>query len=295
MDVLLTGGTGFIGTHLGGELLERGHSVTALARDPGAATTPEGIETVRGDVTDLDSLEAAADGKDALVQLVAVSPLRKPRGGNAMHDRVHRQGTANAVEAAEAAGIDRFVQLSAIKADPDGPTAYLRAKGRAEEHVRASDLDWVIVRPTVVFGDGGEFLGFVRRVAPPYLTPLPGGGSTRFQAIWVGDFVPVVADALESADHVGETYEIGGADRYTLAEIAAMVHEANGRPTTVVPIPMALAGLGMGIGEHVPYFPFGRDQFVSLKMDLVTDDNDLGAFGLAEDDLRGLRDYLGLE
>ena len=294
MDVLVVGGTGFIGSNLCRELDDRGHDVTAFSRSPEDADLPAGVETEAGDVTEVEDVTAAAEGADVLVNLVALTPLMRPKGGEGMHDRVHRAGTENCVVAAREAGVDCFYQQSAIHADPDAPTAYLRAKGRAEEIVRESDVEHVIVRPTTVFGDGDELRGFVRKVAPPYVTPLPGGGDLRFQLIWVGDFVPIVADAVEDEAHLGHTYEIGGADLLTLAEIAKMVHRANGRSATVIPIPMGLAGVGMTLGQYVPGFPFGPDQYRSLQMDLVTTDNDLETFGVAPSDLRTFRDYLGL-
>ena len=294
MDVLVTGGTGFIGSHLCRELSDRGHDVTAFARTPGDADLPAAVETVSGDVTEVDDVTAAAGGADALVNLVSVSPLTRPKGGEEMHDRVHRAGTENLVRAAEEAGVERFFQQSGIHADPDGPTPYLRAKGRAEEIVRESDVDHVIFRPTTVFGDGDEIVPFVKTVAPPYLTPLPGGGKTRFQLIWVDDLVPMIADAVADERHVGETYEIGGPDVLSLAEIAEMVHRADGRSSTTIPIPMALAGIGMTVGQYVPFFPFGPAQYRSLQMDLVTSDNDLDAFGVDPANLRTFADYLGV-
>jgi len=292
MEVLVTGGTGFVGSRLCAELDDRGHEVVAFARDPESGDVPAGVATTRGDVTDVEAVTDAVEGMDAVVNLVAVSPLTRPKGGEVMHDRVTRAGTENCVVAAEAAGVDRFVQQSGIHADPNGPTAYLRAKGRAEVLVRESDLDHVVVRPTTIFGDGGEFVPFVKLVAP-YLTPLPGGGTTQFQLIWVEDFVPMLADAVEDDAHVGHTYELGGPDVLTLARVAELVHRADGRSSTTIPVPMSLVGLGMTLGSYVPGFPFGPDQFRSLQMDLVTDENALDAFGVDPSALRTFSDYLG--
>jgi len=294
MEILVTGGTGFIGSRLCAELDSRGHSVTAMARNPDDGDLPDSVTNVTGDITDPASIEGAFDGHDAVVNLVALSPLFKPRGGNQMHDRVTRGGTENAVREAESAGVDRFVQLSGIGADPNGPTAFTRAKGQAEEIVKASDLDWVIVRPTAVFGEGGEFIPFIKKVALPYLTPLPGGGRTRMQVIWVEDLAPILAAAVEEDEYVGGVYEIGGPDRLTIATIADLIHRSEGRSTAVLPIPMPLAGIGMAVGGLVPGFPFGTDQYRSLKMDLVVSENDVDEFGIDESELRSLADYLGV-
>jgi NADH dehydrogenase len=292
MKILVVGGSGFIGSHLCRELKNRGHSVTALSRSPGNDDLPKGISKAMGNVTAYDSMHEAFDGMDVAVNLVALSPLFKPSGGDEMHDRVHRQGTENVVRACEEHGVSRLVQMSALGADPNGDTAYIRSKGQAEEIVTSSSLDWVIFRPSVVFGDGGEFVSFTKKLAPPYFTPLPGGGKTRFQPIWVKDLVPMLADACEDDDHVGETYEIGGPEQLTLAEVAETIHGAAGRSVTVVPVPMALAGVGLSVAGKVPGFPMGADQYRSLKFDNTTADNAIGAFGVSEADLTTLGSYL---
>lgn len=293
MNVLVTGGTGFIGEKLCRELDDRDHDVTALARSPEEADLPDSVERAMGDVTAYDSIEGAFADQDLVVNLVALSPLFKPKGG-ATHESVHLGGTENVVRAAEEHGVDRIVQMSALGADPDGPTAYIRAKGNAEAVVRESDLDWTIVRPSVVFGDGGEFVSFTKKLTPPYLAPLPGGGKTKFQPIWVGDLVPMLADCAEDESHVGETYEIGGPEVLTLADVAKQARRAAGQSVTVVPVPMGLAGAGLKVAGSIPGFPMGADQYRSLKMENTTDHTDIDAFGREEDSLRTLSSYLGL-
>jgi NADH dehydrogenase len=320
MNVLVTGGTGFVGRHLTRELATRGHDVTALARTPGEVDLHPEVETVVGDVTAYDSMEPAFEGQDAVVNLVALSPLFKPSGGDERHLEVHLGGTENCLQAAEAHGVERFVQMSALGADPDGDTHYIRAKGRAERATRDADVDWTIFRPSVVFGDGGEFVPFTKLLAPPYFTPLPGGGKTRFQPIWVGDLVPMLAMAVEGkvpeeeddgptpavrrieeaeaarADpHVGETYEIGGPEVLTLAQVARLAHAADNKPVSVLNVPMALAGIGLKTLGALPGAPMGGDQFRSLKFDNTTADSDVDVFGYDEADLTTLADYLDVE
>jgi len=153
----------------------------------------------------------------------------------------------------------------------------------------------VIVRPSVVFGEGGEFVSFTKKLAPPFVSPLPGGGKTKFQPIWVGDLVPMLADSVEDDAHVGETYELGGPDVLSLADVAKLAHGADGRSVTVLPVPMGLAGIGLSIAGSIPGFPMGADQYQSLKFDNTTDDNAVEAFGRTETDLTSLRSYLGAE
>ncbi|MCU4801240.1 complex I NDUFA9 subunit family protein [Halobacteria archaeon HArc-gm2] len=295
MNVLVVGGDGFIGQYLCTELVERGHEVTSLSRSPDQGALPDGVSTVAGDVTDYDSIEPAFEGRDAVVNLVALSPLFQPSGGNEMHETVHLGGTRNCVRAAEEHGVDRFVQQSALGADPEGTTHYIRAKGKAEDVVRASDLDWVIFRPSIVFGEGGEFVSFTTKLTTPYVTGLPGGGRTRFQPIHVEEFVPMVAAALEDETHVGETYEIGGPEVVTLAEVAKLAYRARGKSLTVLPVPMVLAGLGLSVAGAIPGFPMGADQYRSLRFDNSVADNDVDAFGVDVADLTTLATYLGVD
>lgn len=293
MKVLVPGGDGYVGTALCAELVERGHDVTALSRDPDGEGLPAGVAHATGDVTAYDSIVEHVDGQDAVVNLVALSPLFRPSGGEKRHFEVHLEGTRNLVRAAEEGGVDRFVQQSALSAAPDAPTHYLRAKGEAEAVIRDSSLRWTIVRPSVIFGDGGEFVRFTKLLAPPYLTPLPGGGETRFQPIWLGDFAPILAAAVDD-DHAGQTYEIGGPEVLTMAQVARLAHRADGRDVNVVPIPDSLSRVGLSLAGAVPRFPFGPDQYRALQVDNTTDENDVSAFGVDTRDLRPLADYLGV-
>jgi len=247
-----------------------------------------------GDVTAYDSIEPAFEGQDVAYNLVSLSPLFKPAGGDEMHDEVHRGGTEHCLRAAAEHGVDRFVQMSALGADPAGDTHYIRAKGRAETLVRDTDLDWTTVRPSVVFGDGGEFVPFTRKLTPPVLAPLPGGGKTRFQPIHVGDLVPMLVDVLEDDSHVGETYELAGPEVLTLADVAKLARRARGQSVHVLPVPMALAGVGLTIAGSIPGFPMGADQYRSLQFDNTTDDNDIDAFDVTPAELTTLAEYLGV-
>lgn len=292
MNVLVTGGTGFVGTSLCSELATRGHDVAAMARTPGSADFGEAdVDTVAGDVTNLDSIEGSFDGRDAVVNLVALSPLFRPDGGDQRHFEVHLGGTENVIEAAREHDVEKLVQMSGVHADPNAETSYLRAKGRAEEEVRDSGLDWVILRPTVLFGEDCEIVEFVKLVTTPYVTALPGGGRQRFQLLWVEDLAPMLADCVDDDAHVGETYELGGQKVLTLKQVTERIYAAEGKPVTVIPVPLAMADIGLttlgALGG-----PLGKDQAKSLRKDLTVEDNDVYAFGVDEAELTTFEEYL---
>lgn len=296
MSIYVTGGTGFIGAHLCNELTDRGHEVVAVSRSPEDEAVPMRAEIGRaeGDVTDSTTLDFS--NADTVVHLVALSPLKKPRGKT--HHEVTAEGTANVVEACERDCVERLVHVSALGADPEGDTAYIRAKGESEDEVRGSSLDWTIFRPSVVFGDGGDFVSFTKVLTTPYVTGLPGGGENSFQPIHVEDLVGMIADSVgeDEEGHVGETYEVGGPEALTLAEMAEMVYRAEDKSLRVFPVPMPLAKIGLALAEPLPFVPFGSDQYRSLKMEnVVKGTNDIDVFGLSEDDLTTFGEFLGLE
>ena len=294
MRILVTGGDGFVGRHLCAELVERGHAVTALSRYPDRSVLPDEVTSISGNVTEYDSIEGAFEGQDAVVNLVALSPLYQPPKGRS-HENTQVIGTLNTVKAAREQDVGKLLHMSALGADATAPMAYFRAKAVAETVVRHSELDWVIARPSAIFGEAGHFLRFIRTVTTPYVTVLPGGGTTRFQPIWIGDCVPMFTDAIETDDHVGGIYEIGGPQVLALATIVKLIYQARGMSTTVYPVPMVLAIIGFAAIDPVSFIPLGLDQARALQTDNVTDQNDLHAFGVEQADLMALSTYLKRE
>jgi len=294
MRVIVAGGTGYIGRHLCTALADRGHDVTALARSPDDADLPDVVDTAMGDVTAYDSIESHFEGVDVAVNLVALSPLFKPPKGLS-HELVHTKGTANVVEACESHGVGDLVQMSALGADPNGLTSYIRSKGEAEQVVRDAELAWTIVRPSVVFGEGGEFVSFTKQLTTPFVAPLPAGGTNEFQPIWVEDLAPMLADAVEDDAHRGEIYEIGGPEELTMRAVTELAWAAEGKHPTVVSMPMSLTKLGLTMAGPVPFVPFGPEQAKALKIQNTVADNDADAFGVAPAEMRTLADYLGVD
>ncbi len=285
MNVLVAGGAGFVGQSLCRVLVDRGHAVTALSRTPDRGGLPASVESVAADVTE-PGLDDVVDGHDAVVNLVALPTHVQSRRS---HEAVHYDGTRHLVAAGERTGVDRFVQLSALGVDEGVETAYFRAKRRAERVVRESDLEWVIYRPSIVFGDGCGFLSFIEEMAPPVVTPLPGGGRLRMQPIWVEDLTPMIADGVGDDRHVGHCYELGGPESLTLATTVRLV--LGGR--RIVSIPMPVAKALAAIVEPLPWPPFGRDQYRVMELDNTTSENDVAAFGVEPASLRTLSEYLG--
>jgi uncharacterized protein YbjT (DUF2867 family) len=284
MDILVAGGTGFLGRSVCAVLVDRGHRVTAASRSPDGVALPEAVVRAPADVTDSD-LRGLVAGHDAVVNLVALPSHVQPR---ASHEAVHLGGTRHLLRASEAAGVDRFVQLSGLGIEDEVETAYFRAKRAAEAAVRESALDWVIYRPSVVFGDGCAFIPFLERLGRFGVVPLPGGGRTRLQPMWVEDLAPMVAAGVTDSRHVGATYRLGGPERLTLAAVLRMADD----DPVVLPVPMPVARAGAALLDRIPGVPVGLDQYRATTLDNTVADNDVTAFDTPESSLRRLDDYL---
>jgi len=284
VNVLVAGGTGFVGRSLCRVLVDRGHDVTALSRTPTAATLPDGVGIVAADVTGDDLTDAVA-GQDAVVNLVALPAHVQPR--QQTHETAHVLGTERLLRASEEAGGDRFVQLSALGVESGVETAYFEAKRRAERAVRASSLSWVIYRPSIVFGEGCGFFEFLETWLPPGVAPFP-AGETRVQPIWVEDLAPMVADGVGERRHVGNTYRLGGPEVLAIRQLLELVCPDR----RVVSVPMALAEAGLSVADLFPDLPFGSDQFRVLAHDNTVESNDVVAFRVTEADLTSLSAYI---
>ena len=283
VNVLVAGGSGFVGRALCRVLAARGHDVTAASRSPDQAALPDDVATAVLDVTD-DGVDGAVEGHDVVANLVALpAHVRSARS----HETVHAGGTSRLVAAAERTGVERFVQVSALGVEAGVDTAYFRAKRRAERAVRAAAPESVVYRPSVVFGDGCAFVPFLERAVPPVVLPLPAGAG-RLHPMWVGDLAPMLADGAVGPGHAGKTYRLGGPEVLTFAETVRRV--AGDR--VVVPVPGAVAAAGAAVADVVPGVPVGRDQHRALRHDNVAAPNDVSAFGVAADDLLTLEAYV---
>ena len=303
MKIVVFGGTGFIGRVLCQELSSDNREIISVGKRKNGHEFTEGwgftrIPSTRGilhrqgDIEDYEFVEECLTGADMVYNLVALSPLYQPRGGNKKHDGVHRKGTENIVSAAKKCGVKKLIQMSAVGASSNAETAYLRAKGDAEKIVKKSGIDWCIFRPSVVFGEGGEFISFIKKIAPPYITPLPGGGKMRFDPIWVNDLVKIIVGITEGDFESGQILEIGGPEIMSMAEITKAIHASKGRSCLIVPIPMVMQKYLMAIAEVIPsiLLPFGNDQYKSLKLDPVAKGNDMEKIGMSRGELVKLKE-----
>ena len=237
MTVLVTGSTGFLGRRVVQKLIEHNYQVRCLVRTPGKERIFEqgSVDVYYGDINDPDALASACQGVDQVIHLVAV--IRE--SGNATYDTVNRLGAEQVVEAAKSAGgISQFVHVSAVGAvnAPDLP--YLKSKWHGEQAVINSGLSYTIVRPSLIFGQGDEFINSLAAVVRLFpAVPVIAGGRNRLQPIWVDDLAQCIALSLSRHDLRGHTLELGGPEQLSYNQIVDIISRTMGRHRLKVHVP----------------------------------------------------------
>ena len=274
--VTVFGGSGFVGTQVVRALARKGWRIRVAVRTPASAVDLKvmgdvgQIQPVRCDITNADDVAHALRGANAAVNLVGLLFETPGRG----FQTAHVDGTRNIAEACVAAGVGRLVQMSAIGADVHSDAEYGRTKGEAEAEVRRIKPDAVILRPSIVFGNGDGFLNrFASMATMSPALPLIGGGETKFQPVWVGDVAEAVARSVTRDDAAGRTFELGGPDVWSFKDILTYILRETGRRRLLAPLPFFAAeaiGSLAQITAVVGIPPMlTHDQVLMLKTDNV--------------------------
>jgi uncharacterized protein YbjT (DUF2867 family) len=266
MTVAVVGATGFVGRHVVPHLEAAGHRVIAVSRKGNRRSGwGERVETRAADVVTGAGLDAALAGADAVVNLVAIA---RETGKRSFED-FNVRGTGRVVIAAEHAGVRRIVHLSAMGVVDDPKLGYLHSKWRGEQLVRESSLEWVVLRPSLLFGRGDGFFNIVKTTLKwwsPGIVAIPGKGDARFQPLAVDDLAIAVEKSLGDPERAGQVYEIGGPEHLTYREIVDEVMSVTGmrRLKLGMPIPL-ISALTVATDRVLPVFPVSHDQISSLQ------------------------------
>jgi uncharacterized protein YbjT (DUF2867 family) len=270
--ITIYGGSGFIGRHVVSAIAKTGARMRVAVRRPELAghLQPLGgvgqIQAVQANVRYADSLLAAAEGADAVVNLVGILfPT-----GKQTFEAVQDEGARHVAEAARAGGARALVHVSAIGARSQSPSAYARTKAQGEAAVKEVFPDAVILRPSVVFGPEDDFFNrfaALARIAPAL--PLIGGGKTKLEPVFVGDVAKAVLDGLTGKAKAGAPYELGGPEVLTLKQVMERVLTYAMRKRWLVPLPFWAAKVQAAFLQLLPNPPLTIDQVRLLEADNV--------------------------
>lgn len=274
MKVFITGATGFVGRHIASRLVEDGHELRCLVRstESEAAWFLKGIgaEVIEGDIHVSHSLASGAAGCDAVIHLVGII-FEGP--GAATFEQVHVEGTRNMILAADAAGIRRFIHMSALGTRSGAAAAYHRTKWDAEEIVRTSGLDYTIFRPSIIYGPGGDFIDMLmKQIRLMPVVPVIGNGRYRMQPIAVDDVAACFSASLKTATAVNKIYEIGGPEALSYNEMIDILFRVMGKRRVKAHVPVALVRPVAWFSKKVMPKPLlTGDQLEMLLADNVCD------------------------
>ncbi|MBI4310871.1 MAG: complex I NDUFA9 subunit family protein [Chloroflexi bacterium] len=282
-----------MGRHVVQALAERGHTVRAVGRSKGREGVVAGVrvELAYADVTEAASWKAAMEGVDAVVHLVAI--IKERRGMT--FDAVNHVGTGNVAAAAKEAGVRSFVQLSAVGASDSPDLPYLRSKWQGEQALAQSGVPFTVLRSSLVFGPGDEFINTLAGVVKAFpIVPVAGDGATKFQPIHVMDISRCIADAVEREDMQGKTLEVGGPEILTYNQIVDTIALTYFLQRWKLHVPLGIMRVLVWMMERMlPNPPVTMHQLDMLALDNVAR---LGAvdeaFGFKPRPLHGNIDYI---
>ncbi len=291
--ILLTGATGLVGSALLPRLTAGGEPVRCLVRDP-RRLGPERVrvQIALGDLADPPSFRNAMRGVRTVVHLAAA--IRDQPAGSI--EELNGIATWRMVEAAERAGVERFVFFSALGAAAHDRTRFLRAKALAEDAVESASLRTTIVAPSIVYAPGDAWMSMLGRMSLLPAMPLSGSGRAMFQPIWAQDVAECVAAMLAAGDsRQRERHELAGPETLSHEAIVRLVLEATGRRRPLVKVPASLVRRALQVGEALlgSAAPATWDEAELLEVSLTTPRGAAGARALGVEPRR-MAEVLGV-
>ena len=268
MNILILGGTGFVGRAICSKLVADGHGITVPTRrrDNARALFPLPSVTIEEvDASDLATLTRLVSGKDAVINLVGIL--------NGNFERIHVTLTATILEACKATGVTRYLHMSALGASANGPSEYQKSKAKAEILVRASGLDFTIFAPSVIFGRGDAFLNkfaHMVRLTPPFMPMVLPGASAKFQPVAVDDVARAFVAAINNESTYGQRYELVGPKVYTLKQLVTYVMALAHDRHMIIALPGFATSILASILQFVPTKPLTPDNVKSMSVDNIS-------------------------
>jgi NADH dehydrogenase len=280
--ILVTGGSGNVGARVVQALLDQQQAVRVMTRgsndwhdNPLPHFRRSGADIITGDVRDANKVKAAVQGVKGIIHLSAIM-----RGSDADIESVNADGVRNVLDAAKAAGVQRFVHVSCLGATEFSTSKYFASKWQGEKMVRESGFFWTIFRPSLIFGATSHMMRALDFcVAKLPFVPVFGSGLNVIQPVSPDDVAACVFQSLYNRDTVSKTYDLVGPSALNLTELLEYMaqrnmHGSTSRPTVKVPLQAAFIAAQL-IAKFNPRAPISEDMFRVLTTELVGDEDQM--------------------
>ncbi len=277
--VTVFGGTGFLGHQIVQALTNNGwHVRVAARRQREVGPNEPHVESIEADIRDRESIARALEGAEAAINAVSLYTESRHLG----FEEIHVEGARLLAEEAQKAAVPRLLHVSGIGVDSRHPSKYVRARTRGEEAARRAFSGATLLRPSVLFGPGDDFLATLDQVTRLPIVPLFGTGRTLLQPVHAADVAQAAAVCLRRPDTLGQIYELGGASRHYYREIVQQVLASRGRKRPLLPVPFPIWHALALVMEILPKPPLTRDQILLMQSDNAVshDAAGFGALGL---------------
>jgi NADH dehydrogenase len=275
-NVVLFGGSGFIGSHLAALLAQESIPTLVPTRHFEQArhlTTLPGVDVVEANIHDDATLRRLLEGRTAAINLVGILHSSRASPYGPEFRRAHVDLPRRIVEACRVMGVPRYLHMSALGANVDGPSMYSRSKADGELAARSHpEVAATIFRPSVVFGPGDHFLTMFAKLQRRLPVVPLACASAAFQPVYVGDVATAYLHALNDPHASHHVYQLGGPNIYTLAELVRLAGRYAGCERPIIELPLFLARLQARVFEMLPGEPLlTRDNLDSMSVDNVVD------------------------
>lgn len=277
------GGTGFLGQTLAAHLIKLGYQVSIPTRQRESfreLLVLPGLQLVQANTHIEDDLKRALQGSDAVINLVGI--LNETRSATQKFETAHVDFTQRLLDACQAIGIQRFIQVSALKAEPEtSPSEYLRTKGQAEALVQKSKLNTTVFRPSVIFGPNDSFVNrfatLLKIPSPLFFVPVP---NARFAPVYVNDVVEGIARSIDNPETYKKRYSCCGPKIYSMRELMQLIAGTLGVKRIIIGLNPFLSKFLAGFLGMMPGKPFTKDNYYSMQVNNICENNGLIKLGI---------------
>ena len=272
-DILLIGGNGFVGRVIAAQLQLAGYSVLIPTGHLAAARELRMLPKVHvedADIHDFDELQSLCgriDKNGAVINLVGVLHDKPAQPYGKVFKAAHVDLPKNIITAMQLHGLKRYLHMSALGADSNGPSMYQRSKGDGEAAVKASNLDWTIFRPSVIFGAQDQFINLFSKLTKLFPAMPLANHQAQFQPVSVDDVASAFVKSLSMPQTIHQSYDLVGPTVYTMKEIVEFAARRAKTSCAIIPVPAFVGYLQALAFEFLPGPTLmSRDNIASMQL-----------------------------